>query len=97
MRARAEAEKRPIRYDGTWRDRDPSEAPAGVKPAIRLKAPQDGETVIEDQVQGRVVIPNKDLDDLVILRSTATRPTCSRSWSTTTTWASPTSSAATTT
>jgi glutamyl-tRNA synthetase len=69
MRARAEAEKRPIRYDGTWRDRDPSEAPAGVKPAIRFRAPQEGETVIEDAVQGRVVIPNKDLDDLIILRS----------------------------
>ena len=69
MRARAEAEKRPIRYDGTWRDRDPSEAPAGLKPAIRFKAPQEGETVIEDAVQGRVVIPNKDLDDLIILRS----------------------------
>lgn len=69
MRARAEAEKRPIRYDGTWRDRDPSQAPAGVKPAIRFKAPQEGETVVEDAVQGRVVIPNKDLDDLIILRS----------------------------
>jgi glutamyl-tRNA synthetase len=69
MRARAEAEKRPIRYDGTWRDRDPSEAPAGVRPAIRFRAPQEGETVIDDQVQGRVVIPNKDLDDLIILRS----------------------------
>ena len=42
---------------------------AGVKPAIRFKAPQEGETVIDDQVQGRVVIPNKDLDDLIILRS----------------------------
>jgi glutamyl-tRNA synthetase len=69
MRKRAEAEKRPIRYDGTWRDRDPSAAPAGVKPVIRFKAPQTGETVIEDQAQGRVVIPNKDLDDLIILRS----------------------------
>ncbi len=69
MRAKAEAEKRPIRYDGTWRDRDPSEAPVGVKPAIRFKAPQEGETVIDDKVQGRVVIPNKDLDDLIILRS----------------------------
>jgi glutamyl-tRNA synthetase len=69
MRAKAEAEKRPIRYDGTWRDRDPSEAPAGVKPAIRFRAPQEGETVIEDAVQGRVTIPNKDLDDLIILRS----------------------------
>ena len=69
MRARAEAEKRPIRYDGTWRDRDPSEAPIGLKPAIRFKTPQEGETVVEDAVQGRVVIPNKDLDDLIILRS----------------------------
>jgi len=69
MRAKAEAEKRPIRYDGTWRDRDPSEAPPGVKPAIRFKAPQIGETIIEDTVQGRVTFPNKDLDDLIILRS----------------------------
>ncbi len=69
MRAKAEAEKRPIRYDGTWRNRDASEAPAGVKPVIRFKAPQEGETVINDHAQGRVVIPNKDLDDLIILRS----------------------------
>ncbi len=69
MREMAEAEKRPIRYDGTWRDRDPSTAPAGVKPVIRFRAPQDGETVINDHAQGRVVIPNKDLDDLIILRS----------------------------
>ena len=69
MRARAEAEKRPIRYDGMWRDRDPSEAPAGVKPAIRFRSPDDGETVVDDAVQGRVAILNKDLDDLIILRS----------------------------
>src|SRR5436190_6309332 len=35
MRAEARAEKRSVRYDGTWRDRDPAEAPAGVPPAIR--------------------------------------------------------------
>ena len=69
MREKAEAEKRPIRYDGTWRDRDTSTAPAGVKPVIRFKSPQEGETVINDNAQGRVVIPNKDLDDLIILRS----------------------------
>ncbi len=69
MREKAEAEKRPIRYDGTWRNRDASEAPAGIKPVIRFKAPQEGETVINDHAQGRVVIPNKDLDDLIILRS----------------------------
>ncbi len=69
MRSRAEAEKRPTRYDGTWRDRDPKDAPPGVKPVIRFKTPQEGETVINDAAQGRVVIPNKDLDDLIILRS----------------------------
>ncbi len=69
MREKAEMEKRPVRYDGTWRDRDPAQAPQGVKPAIRFKAPQDGETVIEDHVMGRVVFQNKELDDLIILRS----------------------------
>jgi glutamyl-tRNA synthetase len=69
MREMAEAEKRPVRYDGTWRDRDHAFAPRGVRPAIRFKAPQDGETVIEDQVMGRVVFQNKELDDLIILRS----------------------------
>jgi len=72
MRERAMKEGRPPGYDGTWRDRDPSEAPKGVKPAIRLKAPREGETVIEDRVQGRVVFANKDLDDLVLLRSDGT-------------------------
>ncbi len=72
MRALAMKEGRPPRYDGRWRDRDPSEAPAGVQPVIRLKARQDGETVVNDEVQGRVVIPNKDLDDLVLLRSDGT-------------------------
>ncbi|MES2752471.1 MAG: glutamate--tRNA ligase [Pseudomonadota bacterium] len=69
MRASAKAEGRAMRYDGRWRDRDPSEAPAGIKPVIRLKAPQTGETVIEDQVQGRVVWQNENFDDLVLLRS----------------------------
>ena len=69
MREKARAEGRPMRYDGRWRDRDPSEAPAGVKPVIRLRAPLEGETVVNDHVQGRVVWQNKDLDDLVLLRS----------------------------
>ncbi len=69
MRAKAEAEKRPLIIQSPWRDRDPSEAPAGVKPAIRLKAPREGETIIDDKVQGSVRFPNKDLDDLIILRS----------------------------
>ncbi|MEJ8574622.1 glutamate--tRNA ligase [Microbaculum marinum] len=69
MRETARKEGRPPRYDGRWRDRDPSEAPQGVNPAIRLKAPQEGETVIEDHVQGRVTWQNADLDDLILLRS----------------------------
>jgi glutamyl-tRNA synthetase len=69
MRAKAAAEGRPHRYEGTWRDRDPSSAPGEVKPVIRFKAPLEGETIIDDQVQGRVQFANKDLDDLIILRS----------------------------
>ncbi|MFN3132569.1 glutamate--tRNA ligase [Roseibium sp.] len=72
MREKARAEGRPPRYDGTWRDKDASEAPEGIDPVIRLKAPQNGETVVDDMVQGRVVIPNKDLDDFVLLRSDGT-------------------------
>ncbi|GGK37606.1 glutamate--tRNA ligase [Salinarimonas ramus] len=69
MREKAKAEKRPMRYDGRWRDRDPSEAPEGVKPVVRFKAPLEGETVVDDQVQGKVTWSNKELDDLVLLRS----------------------------
>src|SRR5471032_2366539 len=68
MREAARREGRSKLYDGRWRDRDASDAPPGVKPAIRLKAPLTGETVIDDQVQGRVVWQNENLDDLVLLR-----------------------------
>ena len=69
MREQAKAAGKPMRYDGRWRDRDPATAPDGVKPVIRLRAPQTGETVVEDEVQGRVVWQNENLDDLVLLRS----------------------------
>lgn len=69
MREAARAKGLPPRYDGRWRDRDPSEAPAGVKGAIRIKAPTEGETIVHDCVQGDVRFPNKDLDDFIILRS----------------------------
>jgi glutamyl-tRNA synthetase len=72
MRAKARAEGRSKLYDGTWRDRDPREAPPGVKPAIRLKAPQTGETIVHDHVQGTVRVQNEQLDDLIILRSDGT-------------------------
>jgi glutamyl-tRNA synthetase len=72
MREKARAEKRPPRYDGRWRDRDPAEAPAGAPFVVRIKAPEAGETAIDDAVQGRVVFPNKDLDDFILLRSDGT-------------------------
>src|SRR6266436_2878674 len=72
MREKARSEGRAKLYDGRWRDRDPAEAPPGVQPVLRLKAPLTGETVIEDQVQGRVVWQNENLDDLVLLRSDGT-------------------------
>ncbi|QDO98467.1 glutamate--tRNA ligase [Ferrovibrio terrae] len=72
MRNKAKAEGRPMRYDGRWRDRDPKDAPAGVKPVVRFKAPQAGSTVIKDHVQGDVTFQNEQLDDLIILRSDGT-------------------------
>ena len=69
MREKARAEKRSPRYDGRWRDRDPSEAPEGVAGVIRLKAPLEGDTIVHDMVQGDVKFSNKDLDDLILLRS----------------------------
>jgi glutamyl-tRNA synthetase len=72
LRDAARREGRMARYDGRWRDRDPGEAPPDVQPAIRLKARQDGETAVEDLVQGKVVWQNTELDDLVLLRSDGT-------------------------
>ncbi len=69
MRKAAEAEKRPLTIRSPWRDADPASAPADKPFAIRLRAPRDGETVVDDRVQGRVTFANKDLDDLIILRS----------------------------
>ena len=72
MREKAKREGRPIRYDGRWRDRDPAEAPAGVQPVIRLKAPIEGETTEDDLVQGEVKVANSQLDDMVLLRGDGT-------------------------
>ncbi|MBT5654788.1 MAG: glutamate--tRNA ligase, partial [Alphaproteobacteria bacterium] len=72
MREQAKKEKRPMRYDGRWRDRDPKEAPKGVDPVIRLKVDQSGETVIQDLVQGEVKVSNVELDDMVLVRSDGT-------------------------
>ena len=72
MRAEQRARGLPMRYDGRWRDRDPAEAPPGVPPVVRLKAPQTGETVIADLVQGEIEVANEQLDDMVLLRADGT-------------------------
>ena len=72
MRAAAEHDGRPARYDGRWRERDPKAAPAGVKPVIRFKAPRDGETMLADLVQGEIRVANDQLDDMVLLRADGT-------------------------
>ncbi|MDP6345319.1 MAG: glutamate--tRNA ligase [Alphaproteobacteria bacterium] len=72
MRRLAKAEGRSMGYDGRWRDRDPGEAPAGVPPVIRLRAPREGETVVEDLVQGTVRVGNGEMDDMVLLRADGT-------------------------
>tara|TARA_R110002096_G_scaffold342687_3_gene535721 strand:- start:40049 stop:41464 length:1416 start_codon:yes stop_codon:yes gene_type:complete len=72
MREAAKAEGRTLGYDGRWRDRDPADAPEGVDPVIRFKAPQTGEIVIKDHVQGDVTVQNKELDDMILLRADGT-------------------------
>jgi glutamyl-tRNA synthetase len=72
MRAAQKAAGKPMRYDGRWRDRDPKDAPAGVAPVVRLKAPQTGQTVIKDAVQGEVTVENSQLDDMILLRADGT-------------------------
>jgi glutamyl-tRNA synthetase len=70
-----EAQRRagvPMRYDGRWRDRKPEDAPPGVAPVVRLKAPQSGQTVIQDAVQGEVKVENAQLDDMILLRADGT-------------------------
>ncbi len=72
MRETARANGLPPRYNGYWRDRDPAEAPQGVAPVIRIKAPQSGEIRVQDHVQGEVVFKAENLDDFIILRSDGT-------------------------
>ncbi len=72
MRKSARAAGKPMRYDGRWRNKSEAEAPKGIRPVIRLKAPQSGDTTINDRVQGTVTVPNEQLDDMVLLRSDGT-------------------------
>jgi glutamyl-tRNA synthetase len=66
-REKSQSERRPFRIQSPWRDR--ADAPEDQPFVIRLKAPREGETVIEDQVQGRVAVNNSEIDDFVLLRS----------------------------
>lgn len=72
MRSAAREAGKPVRYNGLWRDRDPSDAPQDIPPVVRLKAPQTGETTIRDQVLGDITFANDQLDDLILLRSDGT-------------------------
>jgi glutamyl-tRNA synthetase len=72
MRAEQKRAGVPMRYDGRWRDRDTKDAPPGVAPVVRLKAPQSGKTVIQDAVQGEVTVENAQLDDMILLRADGT-------------------------
>ncbi|WP_057882705.1 glutamate--tRNA ligase [Tsuneonella troitsensis] len=71
-RARAQAERRTFRIDSEWRDADPATWPADAPYVVRIKAPREGETTIDDQVQGSVTVANSELDDFVLLRSDGT-------------------------
>ncbi len=72
MRAEAEAAKRPLRIRSRWRDCSRGEHPADQPYVVRLKAPREGATTIDDLVQGPVTVQNAELDDLVLLRSDGT-------------------------
>jgi glutamyl-tRNA synthetase len=72
MRAEKRANKQPMRYDGRWRDRAPGPEQEGAPYTIRLKTPTEGETTIEDEVQGAVKVSNAEIDDYIILRADGT-------------------------
>jgi glutamyl-tRNA synthetase len=67
QRETAQRERKPFRIRSPWRD--VADEQAGKPFVIRLKSPQDGETAIDDLVQGRVTVQNSELDDFVLLRS----------------------------
>ncbi len=70
-REKAQTERRPFRLESEWRDRSDA-GPDGAPFVVRLKAPREGETAIDDLVQGRVAVANAELDDFVLLRSDGT-------------------------
>lgn len=71
MRDKARSEGKQTAYDRRWRDSDQT-PPEGIDPVIRIKAPLNGATTINDKVQGQVTVQNENLDDFIILRSDGT-------------------------
>lgn len=72
MRDTAKTEGKTNLYDGRWRERDPSDAPVGVEPVIRLKSPLKGNTIVNDLIQGMVSVANTQIDDMILLRADGT-------------------------
>jgi len=72
MRTEQKAKGLSVRYDGRWRDRQPGPEQHNMPYVVRLRAPQSGETVVDDVVQGTVRWSNEQLDDMVLLRSDGT-------------------------
>ena len=72
MREEALAKGLSPKYNGVWRDRNPKDAPKDIKPVIRLKTKQTGETTLNDIVQGSITVANDQLDDMILVRSDGT-------------------------
>lgn len=71
-RETAQAERRTYRIDSEWRDADAAKWPEDAPYVVRIKAPREGETTIDDQVQGPITVANVELDDFILLRSDGT-------------------------
>ena len=74
MREEAKILKKPFRYNRTWRDKDAKDAPKDINPVIRIKAPIEGESIIDDIIQGSITVSNEEMDDFIIMRSDGTPP-----------------------
>ena len=72
MRERALLDREHFIFHSPWRDKTQDQNPDGIKPVIRIKAPRDGQTIVDDLLQGKVAVQNSHLDDMILLRSDGT-------------------------
>ncbi|MBI1301159.1 MAG: glutamate--tRNA ligase [Alphaproteobacteria bacterium] len=72
MREKAKKDGSKTFYDRRWRDADPATTPKDIKPVVRIKAPLDGVSIIDDKIQGEIKVSNDQIDDFIILRSDGT-------------------------